>query len=65
MFAMSKYIASTLACVTGKTDFTVKNRRDFIESVNEMVLEEDSFDVEALYTSILIDRALLAIKRHT
>ena len=44
----------------------MKNSRDFTQSVNEMVLEEDevmgSFDVEALYASILIDRALLAIK---
>ena len=43
----------------------MKNSRDFIQSVNEMVLEGDEvmvrFDVEALYTSIPINRSLLAI----
>ena len=66
MFARVNISQAFLACVTGKTDYTVKNSRDFIQSVNEMVLEEDevivSFDVEALYTIIPIDRALLAIK---
>ena len=37
-----------------------------IESMNGTVLREDevmvSFDVEALYTSIPIDRALIAVK---
>ena len=44
----------------------MKNSRDFIQSVNEMVLEGDEvmvrFNVEALYSSIRIDRSLLAIK---
>ena len=65
MFATSKYLASILAFVTAKTHYTVKNSPDFIQSVNEMILEDEvmvSFDVEALYTSIPIDRALLAIK---
>ena len=65
MFATSKYLASILACVVGKTEYTVRNSKDFIESLNEMVVQEDevmiSFDVAALYTNIPIDRALLAV----
>ena len=39
MFATSKYLASTLACVVEKTDHTVKNSKSFIESINELVLQ--------------------------
>ena len=44
----------------------MKNSKNFIESMNGTVLREDevmvSFDVEALYTSIPIDRALIAVR---
>ena len=66
MFATSKYLASILACVVGKTDHTVKNSKSFIESITDLVLQPDkvivSFDVQALYTSPPIDRALIAVK---
>ena len=47
-------------------EYTERNSKDFIEPLNETVVQEDevmvSFDVQALYTNKLIDRALLAVR---
>ena len=62
IFTTSKHLASMFACVVGKTNYTVKNSESFIESVLQPDEVMVSFDVQALYTSIPIDRASVAVK---
>jgi len=55
-YALSKKIVHIIAPLVGNTEFHVRNSSDFVESINELRLEDDeilvSFDVVSLFTNI-------------
>ena len=62
----SKFLAEVIDPLVGNRGYTVKNSKEFIANVAGMDIapEEDvSFDAEALYTSLPIDRVLKYTQR--
>ena len=59
-------MATVLSPLIGKTEHHVKNSNEFVKEVQEIRLDPDeelrSYDVSALFTSVLIDKAPLVIK---
>lgn len=58
----SSYLAKVLAPLVGKSDYTTKNSREFVEETADWRINEDevmvSYDVTALYTSLPINTIL-------
>ena len=65
LYAVSKYLASVLKPLVGKTQFTVANSKDFVSYIAGESISSDevmvSFDVKALYTSLPVKRTLEAV----
>ena len=61
-----QYLAEVLSPLVGKTEYHVKNSKEFATFVREMEVGPDeelrSYDVSALFTSVPVDRALIYIK---
>ena len=63
----SKFFAEVIGPLVGNRVYPVKNSKEFIADVAGMKIEPEevmiSFDVEALYTSLPIDRVLKYTQR--
>ena len=61
----SKFIASKISPLAGKSDSYVKNSKHFIESIDGIRVEDDevmiSFDVKSLFTNVPIKESLEVI----
>ena len=63
----TKELSRILKPLVGRSPHHVRNNQDFIHSLEEIIVEPEecmmSFDVKALFTSILIQPALKIIKK--
>ena len=66
-YETSKELARILKPLVGKSIYHVYNTQDFIQQIKDIKLQEDqcmmSFDVKALFTSVLIKPAISTIKK--
>ena len=64
-YGISKFIASKISPLAGKSDSYVKNSKHFIESIDGIRVEDDevmiSFDVKSLFTNVPIKESLEVI----
>ena len=63
---MPHYLTTVLSLLIGKTEHHMKNSSEFAKEICEIKLDPDkelrSYDVSALFTSVLINKALVVIK---
>ena len=66
-YETAKELSKILKPLVGKTPYSVKNTKDFIQSIKDIRLQKDdcmvSYDVEALFTSVLVKPAVAIIER--
>ena len=66
LYAASKYLAQILKPLVGNDGYTVANSKEFVKSLIDVRLSEDeelvSFDVQCLYTSLPVQRALSVVR---
>ena len=66
LYPVSKYLARVLKPLAGETEYTIRNSSDFIRQIERVTVSEEeelvSFDVTALYTSLPIERTLMAVR---
>ena len=66
-YETAKELSKILKPLVGKTPYSVKNTKDFIQSIKDIRLQKDecmvSYDVEALFTSVPIKPAIAIIQR--
>ena len=66
-YETTKELSRILKPLVGKTTYHVKNKKDFIESIQDIELKSDeclvSYDVESLFTSVPIQPALTITKK--
>ncbi|XP_072041390.1 uncharacterized protein [Amphiura filiformis] len=64
---IARFVADIISPLVGKSEHHVQNTQDSVDLVKDLHVDEDeslvSYDVSALFTSILIDSAIVAIKR--
>ena len=64
-YSLSKYIASMISPLAGKTDSFIKDSAHFVDLVKDIKLSEDeimiSFDVKSLFTNVPITEAVEVI----
>ena len=66
-YETAKELARILKPLVGSSPYQVQNSRDFIQQIKDIKLEEDqcimSYDVKALFTSVLIQPAIDVIRK--
>ena len=66
-YETAKELSKILKPLVGKTPYSVKNNKDFIQSIKDIRLQKDefmvSYDVEALFTSVPVKPAIAIIQR--
>ena len=64
----TKELARILKPLTGRTTYSVQNTKEFVEQVKNIKLQQDeciiSYDVKALFTSVLTEPAIKIIQQH-
>ena len=67
-YETAKELANIIKPLVGRSPHHVQNNKDFLENIKDIKLQPDecimSYDVSALFTSILIDPAIKTIKKH-
>ena len=66
-YGLSKFVATLISPLAGRTDSFVKNSTHFVEIVKDLKLEDDdvmiSFDVKSLFTNVPITESLHVISK--
>ena len=66
-YQCARYLADILSPLVGKTEYHVKNSKEFAEFVKDLHVDEDeelrSYDVSALFTSVPVDKAMEVIRK--